>query len=168
MIELPESRLVKKALNVAVEHNDISTLIKSLKMTLNEIDKRIDSDWKNLNHIPKRELQNQRYDRKWLRELSESAKGNKGNSKLRTYKEFKQDVKIESYLTYISVRAHRIALAKLRTSSHQFRIETGRYQKLEEADRKCLLCNSGEVESEIHFVTQCLFFEKKREKRFIL
>ena len=51
-------------------------------MTLNEIDKRIDSDWKNLNHIPKRELQNDVkqkvnswYDRQWLRELSESAKG---------------------------------------------------------------------------------------------
>ena len=91
VIELPGSRLVTKALNLAVELDDISTLIKSVKMTLNEIDKRIESDWKNLNHIPKRELQNEVkqnvnswYDRKWLRELSESAKGNKGNSKLRT------------------------------------------------------------------------------------
>ena len=65
--------------------------------------------------------------------------------------------------TGISVRAHGIALTKLRTSSNQLRIETGRYQKLEEADRKCLLCNSGEVESEIHFLTQCPFFEKKRK-----
>ena len=97
------------------------------------------------------------------KELTESTKGNKGNSKLRKYKEYKQDFKIESYITCISVRAHRIALTKLRTSLHQLRIETGRYQKLKEADQKCLLCNSLEVESEIHFLTQCPFLEKKRK-----
>ena len=41
MIELPESRLVKKALNLTVEHDDVSTLIKSVKMRLNEIDQAV-------------------------------------------------------------------------------------------------------------------------------
>ena len=82
MIELPESRLVKKAFNLAVKLDGTRTLIKSVKMTINEIDKR--TDWENLNHIPKRELQtevkqkvNSWYDRKWLKELAESAKENK-------------------------------------------------------------------------------------------
>ena len=66
-------------------------------------------------------------------------------------------------VTCISVRAHRITLTKLRTSSHQLRMETGRYQKLEEAERKCLSCNPGEVESEIHFLTQCPFLGKKEK-----
>ena len=38
-----------------------------------------------------------------------------------------------------------------------------RNKQVEEADRKCLLCNSREVESEIHFLTQCPFLQKKRK-----
>ena len=49
-------------------------------------------------------------------------------------------------------RAHTMALAKSRTIAHQLRIETGRYQKLEDKDRIGLLCNSGEMESEIQFL----------------
>ena len=82
MIELPESRFVKKALNETMELDDISRSIKSVKMTLNEIDRPV--DWEDLDHIPKRELQtevsqkvNSWYDRKWLKELAELAKGNK-------------------------------------------------------------------------------------------
>ena len=37
VIEFPESRLIKKALNLAMELDDISTLIKSVKLTLNEL-----------------------------------------------------------------------------------------------------------------------------------
>ena len=106
------------------------------------------------------------FDKNWSEEFAESSRGNKGNSKLRTYKEFKQDLKLEKYLTCVSVRAHRIALTKLRTSAHQLRIETGRYQKLEEAERKCLLCDLGEIESEIHFLTRCPFFYKRRKNFF--
>ena len=98
--------------------------------------------------------------------MAKSFKGKKRNSKLRTYKEFKQDLKLEKYLTCVSVRAHRIALTKLRTSAHQLRTETGRYQKLEEAERKCLLCELGEIESEIHFLTRCPFFNERRKTFF--
>ena len=38
-----------------------------------------------------------------------------------------------------------------------------RYKKLEEAERKCLLCESGEIESEIHFLTRCPFFNERRK-----
>ena len=85
---------------------------------------------------------------------------------LRTYKEFKKDLKLEKYLTCVSVRAHRIASTKLRTSTHQVKTETGKYKKLEEAERKCLLCNLGEIESEIHFLTRCPFFNKRRKTFF--
>ena len=106
------------------------------------------------------------FDKYWSKELAESLKGKKGNSKLCTYKEFKQDLKLEKCLTCVSVRAHQIALTKLRTSAHQLRIETGRYQKFEEAERKCLLCELGEIESEIHFLTGCPFFNKRRKTFF--
>ena len=145
--------------------------MKSLKITLNEIGK--ETNWFNQIQISKHELQtevkqkvNLLYDEIWTTELAKSTKGNAGNSKLRTYKGFKTVLKAEKYLSGIRVRAHRIALTKLRASAHQLRIETGRYQKLDEIERKCLLCNSGEIESEIHFVTQCSFFEKKRHTFF--
>ena len=55
-----------------------------------------------------------------------------------------------------------VALAKFKTSAHKLRIETGRYQKLEDNDRICLLCDSGEIESEIHFLMDCSYFSDKR------
>ena len=36
-----------------------------------------------------------------------------------------------------------------------------RNQPVEEIERKCLLCSPRKIESEIHFITQCSFFEKK-------
>ena len=35
------------------------------------------------------------------------------------------------------------------------RVKTGQYQKLEDKDRICLLCDS---ELEIHFLTDCFYF----------
>ena len=55
-----------------------------------------------------------------------------------------------------------MALAKFRMSAHQLRIETGHYQGIEESDRIFLLCKSGEVESEIHFLMECFCFKQKR------
>ena len=55
-----------------------------------------------------------------------------------------------------------MALAKFRMSAHQLKIETGRYQGLEENDRICLLCKSGEVESEIRFLMECSCSKQKR------
>ena len=52
---------------------------------------------------------------------------------------------------------------KIKNKSTSIKYRKSRYQNLEEADRKCLLCNSREVESEIHFLTQCPFLEKKRK-----
>ena len=42
--------------------------------------------------------------------------------------------------------------------THQLRIEIGRYQKLEDSVRICLLCDSGQIESEIHFLVDCDYF----------
>ena len=51
-----------------------------------------------------------------------------------------------------------MALAKFGKSAHQLRIETDRYQKLEDNDRICLLCDSGEIESEIHFLMDYSYY----------
>ena len=102
-----------------------STLIESLKKTQRDIDKQF--DWNNQNHFSKLEINseikrkiNLCFDKNWSKKLAESSEGKKGNSKLRTYEEFKQDLKLEKYLTCVSVivRAHRIAITMLRTSAH--------------------------------------------------
>ena len=54
----------------------------------------------------------------------------------------------------------KMLMAQLRTSSHRLRCETGRWQvpKEEWADRTCLFCNMGTVETEQHFVKDCLAY----------
>ena len=49
-------------------------------------------------------------------------------------------------------------LAQLRMGSHSLAIETGRWirpQRVPRAQRGCPLCNSEEVEDEMHFVFEC-------------
>ena len=45
--------------------------------------------------------------------------------------------------------------ARLRMSSHKFLVETGRYNGVPYKERKCRLCESGEVEDELHVVLEC-------------
>ena len=82
VIELPDTRLVKKALNLAMELGEASTLIKSLKKTLRVIDKQL--DWDNQNHFSKFEINseikqkvNSCFDKNWSKEFSELLKGKK-------------------------------------------------------------------------------------------
>ena len=54
-------------------------------------------------------------------------------------------------------------IAQLRTSSHGLRCETSRWQvpKEEEVDKTWLICNMGAVETESHFVKDCLIYSDK-------
>ena len=49
--------------------------------------------------------------------------------KLRTYKLFKKNFRLENYLIEIENTKHALALARFRISSHNLRIETGRYDQ---------------------------------------
>ena len=60
------------------------------------------------------------------------------DSELPLHKEFKSASNIEKHLTCVCVRAYRTALT-------------------EEAEIKCLLCNLGGDESEIHFLLKVCF-----------
>ena len=46
-------------------------------------------------------------------------------------------------------------MAKLRLSSHTLNIEIGRHNKIDRQDRKCIRCNSNDIEDEFHFVLVC-------------
>ncbi len=84
--------------------------------------------------------------------------------KLRTYKDFKVSFEAEDYLYDIKNISHVRFLAKFRLSSHSLRIETGRYErpKIPAEQRLCLLCKSGDVEDEAHFLLKCSLYENHR------
>ena len=89
------------------------------------------------------------------------------NPKLRTYKLFKTEFKLETHLTYPQNVNHMLALTKFRISSHNLHIETGRYtrpMKTPVSERVCLYCSDGTIEDEMHFVLHCIFYVEERHK----
>ena len=65
----------------------------------------------------------------------------------------------------ISVKKIRVALSRLRVSSHRLEVEAGRWARpvrVEFENRKCLVCNK--LEDEYHFVFECQLYENLRNK----
>jgi hypothetical protein len=55
----------------------------------------------------------------------------------------------------------KMLISQLRTNSHQLRCETGRWKIPKKAweERVCVLCTSGKVEIEKHFILKCESFK---------
>ena len=68
----------------------------------------------------------------------------KKSGKLRFFFEHKKDFRYESYLD-LTPRDHRIAMSRLRLSSHKLPIEQMRIQKVNKEQRVCSICESGGV-----------------------
>ena len=87
------------------------------------------------------------------------------SSSLSLYKEFKVKFEFEKYLDNLPFST-RIAMSKLRLSSHKLRIETGRYkqQRTDRSLRKCQFCNSQDLEDEYHFLLICPLYTDIRKK----
>ena len=83
----------------------------------------------------------------------EARRGDRRNN-FRTYKLFKTAYKEENYVKIIMQRNHRSAFAKFRIGIAPLRIETGRYERLNEKERTCFRC-SDTVESEEHVLLDC-------------
>ena len=77
------------------------------------------------------------------------------SSRAMFYKEF-ANFEYQTYLDLNKVK-FRVALTKLRVSSHRLEIETGRWSrpKVDRQNRKCKVCNAGPVEDEFHFIFEC-------------
>ena len=90
------------------------------------------------------------------------------NPKLRTYKLFKREFRLEEYLTSHNNINHVLSLAKFRISSHNLAIETGRYTrpKTPECDRLCIHCDQNETETEQHFLLKCPRYINERNILF--
>ena len=85
---------------------------------------------------------------------TDSQKENAG-TKMRIYKLFKQVFQLEPYLLCVKLPKHRVALTKLRVSSHHLAIETGRFHKpsaLPVQERLCNTCGKIEDDHEILYI----------------
>ena len=88
------------------------------------------------------------------------------NPKLRLYRDFKCDFNVEPYM-YINVSKYRIAISRLRLSSHHLAIEKGRHakQKMPIERRFCTSC-LDKIDDEIHFLIECKKIQKLRKHMF--
>ena len=69
-----------------------------------------------------------------------------------------------AYLAAVADRPRRVRLAQLRTGSHWLKLETGRWQKLERAQRICPHCDAAAVEDERHMVFDCALYAGLRQQ----
>ena len=85
------------------------------------------------------------------------------NPKLRLYKSIKNSFGIEPYL-YINVEKYRVAMSRLRLSSHNLGIEVGRHVRpMVPVDKRlCVECE-GEIDDEVHFLTVCKKYKSIRK-----
>ena len=94
----------------------------------------------------------EKFQNQWQQEIMRQT----DDSKLRTYKLFKNDLKFERYLEVIKNFDIRKNITRLRISAHNLYIETGRHRrpaKVPVNQRLCSLCQN--IEDEYHFVISC-------------
>jgi len=86
------------------------------------------------------------------------------SAKLRTYRKFKSDFCFENYLICLR-ETERVAVTKLRTSSHRLEIERGRHQfpVVPVGNRICRSCSDNAIGDEFHAVMNCQTFTSTRQ-----
>lgn len=80
------------------------------------------------------------------------------------YREIKHNFELSAYIENIQEFKLRQVLAKLRLSSHNLNIESGRHRNIPRDDRKCTICTKNDLEDEYHFVLICTAFSDHRKK----
>ena len=85
------------------------------------------------------------------------------SNRLQFYKAIKNEFKFEEYLTTPTFE-FRKAITKIRCSDHPLEVEKGRHRNIPRENRICKLCPFGEMETEEHFLTKCIFFDICKHK----
>ena len=80
------------------------------------------------------------------------------------YRNIKSNLSFETYLLNVEIPEYRYALFRFRSSSHALNIETGRHFDVPSEHRYCMLCSTGDIEDEFHFLLVCTTLSNLREK----
>ena len=67
---------------------------------------------------------------------------------------FKEKLEIEKYFEKLDDR-NIITLCRFRTKNHKLLIEMGMWQYIARENRKCVLCISGYIGEEFHYIFSC-------------
>jgi hypothetical protein len=155
VINLPDNHLLKQMYNslLSLDQLGFNTWATVVKKTLKLYD--CERMWENQNvtdsvfKTVKTGISNE-YAEHTLSKIANSDE----NPKLRTYKLFKEDFKLENYLL-IHIPKYRYHIARFRLSSHDLAIELGRHTKPKTPidQRLCTYCSV--VEDEMHVLVSC-------------
>ena len=55
-------------------------------------------------------------------------------------------------------------MIRFKTANHKLPIETGRWNNVDVADRKCTLCEKNTIDDEFHYLLECPFFKRDRQR----
>lgn len=101
---------------------------------------------------------NDQYQQNWRSKLDDSTKA-------RFYREIRPRFSCQTYLSQIHSVHHLKSFARLITSSHRLRVETGRWERppIAYENRKCHICHV-EIEDEFHFLFKCPLYNDDRTK----
>ena len=80
------------------------------------------------------------------------------------YKYIVSNIDLQFYLQKNIPTMFRKCITKIRLSSHNLFIETGRYTGIARNERKCILCSLNVLKDEFHFVLQCTKYNDLRKK----
>ena len=80
------------------------------------------------------------------------------SGRLNFYNTVKQELYFEEYLNLPNFHTRK-AIAQIRCSDHVLEIEKGRQKKIPRAYRLCKLCDKRVIESEVHFLVECDFYD---------
>ena len=168
--ELDDSNIVKKAYNSMLELHKLGqqnwcTYIYNI---LNDME--YHQAWDE-QYIDNKQLGNikEKLYKCYMNECLENINDPSKFPKLRTYKLFKREFKLESYLTVTKNIHYSLAMLKFRISSHNLHIETGRYSRPTKTpvnERLCQYCSSKAIEDEKHFLLDCTLYETERIELF--
>ena len=83
------------------------------------------------------------------------ATGNSCKLHVAVYTTYKYELEPERYLDVLCIRNYFVAFSRLRCSCDYLRIESGRHNNTELAQRICTLCNFCSIEDEHYFLMSC-------------
>ena len=162
---MPENSLVKRVFYEPTNLDDMGfkTCVPSVSELVSRYNMSLDSE-PNVNVFKQKCQQalNQKCISDWQFEINDESK----HPILKIYKIFKSEFKFEPYLDIVKNRKYRIAVSKLRASSHMLEIERGRHTRpvTPVENRRCPECNV--IENELHFVLECTINQDERLELF--
>ena len=93
---------------------------------------------------------------KWKEAMEQS-------SKCSLYRNFKDELEFERYLVSVKFPL-KSAMIRFRTSNHNLTIELGRYVNIDREERRCTLCNTGDIGDEYNYFCICSYFDLPRKE----